>query len=315
MKKTGNKYNSLKNFTFRQLWSGYCRLSQTVLKLKGTRVRQTKVVIATMTVLLGLGGNAWAQTSQTISQSSVSNIGFNATATASSNLEKQDSANYSATSDFSLTTILKNLPFGSLNLFVSGSKGLTGEREFNLNDGAISNTQNLGAYSNVNFGLSMSAILPLSENSQKNTYLNTKLTVTPIASYQFKNMSSALDWLSISYRPNAGTYFHDYKVTQAGGSNPQYSLGQRLIVSISLSDSLSLDLDGGYTRYYSYQGSTWDIFNFDQSLSYAFNAYGSIYVGHNNAGNALAPNGRNSNIDMFDNRSSTVYSGLNIAIP
>jgi hypothetical protein len=321
MKFEANKFMHLREISTGLLWSCFCIKSLHTFNLKGIMVARTSKV-ATAAILLSLILTSPGQAQETASLNQVAgeleqvnNLGINASATLNSNLEQLNSTDYTANGDFALTLIFKNFPLGNLNLFLNATKDLTGERQFTMNDGSISNVHNLGEYSNINLGLSLSAVLPISENSIKNTHLNTKLTATPIASYQFKHMTSALDWLSISYRPSVGTYFHDYQVTETGSSNPQYSLAQRAILSFSLSDNFSLDLDGSYTRYYSYQGTTWDLFNFDQSISYAFNAYGSVYIGHNNSGSALAPNGRDSNLDLFDDRSSTVYSGLNIAIP
>lgn len=203
----------------------------------------------------------------------------------------------------------------TLSLVLGGNKDLTGERLWIYNDTYLAYSRNL--YKTEDQFLSLSGISrifhPTNEESRQIKTLRTKLFFGPQVKIDLAKKWAFLP-LTVTYRPYYQQSFHRYKVAYDGKSNTQYSLSNRLILDYSFTEKISLTVDSIYGRSYTYQGNPQDTFVFDQSLGYSLNETYSFSLGHNNEGGALKANGRDSNVEIFNNNKSTFYLSIGIRI-
>lgn len=225
-----------------------------------------------------------------------------------SNLNETSTADHTLNSDFSVdpAIVLENGTILIANL--SLSKDLKGERLQQFNDSYIGFTRtyyNKDAYSFSLLGL---GFLPLSDYSRDDAYLTTGLMLAPTFGVNFGQWG--LTGLRASLRPSLRTNFHRFETTKSGNSNYQHVVSTRLLVSYSFSDKWLLSSRNTYSRNYSYLGNTRDVYQIAQSLMYQFLPSTSVEVGHSNGGSPLAPNGTDTDIELFNARSSQIYFAI-----
>lgn len=188
-------------------------------------------------------------------------------------------------------------------------KELTGYREEKFRDPSISLSKklpNLGKF--VTTSAKLGTKIPLSEASKKTTSLQTSLSTSATAVYDAsKHITKGL---SFAYNAGIINNFHEFKVTTSGKSNTQRTLTNSLVIDYSINDNLGLSFDNTYYRNYTYNGNSNDFFSFDQSITYSHDLGVSVSLGHAIGGSALAINGRESNVKLFDNNDSTYYFTL-----
>lgn len=188
-------------------------------------------------------------------------------------------------------------------------KDLTGLREETFRDPSISLSKklpNIGKHTTTSGKISTK--IPVSESSRKTTSLQTALSVSGMALFDASKYITK--GLTIGYSAGLINNFHEFKVTTSGRSNTQRTLTNSLVFDYSINDQLGLYLDNTYYRNYTYDGRSNDYFSFDQSITYSHDIGVSLSLGHAIGGSALAINGRESNVKLFDNNDSTYYFTL-----
>jgi hypothetical protein len=199
----------------------------------------------------------------------------------------------------------------SINAAASANKNLKDERKFLFQDPYLGHAFRLNkekGNTNIHFGERV--YIPVSEESKKNTELKTRVSVGPSIK---SDLSEYVRGLTVNYRVYGDIFLNRYETAADGNPNSRYLFGNRFIIDYSFTDKFSLGLDNSYSRSYTYNNNTKDTFVFDQSLSYAATKHISISIGHNNNGNALAIDGTASNVEIYNERSSTVYFALEMA--
>ncbi len=240
-------------------------------------------------------------------------ISANLETSLTSNLANKNSDEYSRTIDISAVLGLVNNS-GRWAINYNASKDTLREREYEAQDGSIRWSNTLSKYKNLSIGASASTILPISEKSRTDNFLYTRFSTGP--SFSLKgNGVIGLDLLQLSYSPIVAKSFHQYTTSRTGASNNEYSFIQQSSLLMQMNSHLSLSLFGSYTRHWTYERNTKDAFLFDQSLTWSINSNFSLTLGHNNQGNALAANGVDSGVDIYDINSSTIYTTLGIGLP
>lgn len=190
------------------------------------------------------------------------------------------------------------------------NKNLKNEKKFLLQDPYFGHSYRLNKErGETNLHLGERIYIPVSEESKKNTDLYTRLSVGPSIK---SDLSRYVYGLDINYRLYADMFWHQYETSKSGDSNSRYAYSNRLIVNYSFTDKFSLNFDNLYTKNFTYNNHSRDVFLFDQSLSYSVTPAISLNVGHNNSGNALAIDGATNNIKIYNERSSTVYFAVEI---
>lgn len=225
-----------------------------------------------------------------------------------SDLNKVSTAEHSFDSDFSIdpsivlsdgTVLIANLSF---------SKSLEGERKEYFNDvyaGATKTFYQNGPYSLSYLGL---AFIPLSKTSQEDSYLNGGLMLAPTLNINFAKFG--LDGFRASFRPSLRVNSHRFKTSKSGESNSQFVTSALVSFYYHFTDKLYISARNSYVKSFTYRGNTKDQYQFSQAISYRAFKNTRVELGHANGGNPLAPNGTETDIKLFDARSSQVYAAL-----
>jgi hypothetical protein len=226
-------------------------------------------------------------------------------ASLNTSLHKNSDLDKQLNSDFSIGANYKFKNGIKLGTSLSGTKDLLNEREWTWNNSYLSIAKSLVNLS----GLKISGIalvhIPLSDYSKNYQKLRTGIMIAPSFSY---NLSSiGLERMSLSYRPALTRYFHKYTTSLTGGSNTQYSLSNRLGMSLTITDAAYFALNGSYAKSYTYLGNEKDSYSFSSALGYSPTPKSSVEIGHVNGGSPLATNGKDIEIEVFNNRDSSVY--------
>lgn len=226
-----------------------------------------------------------------------------------SNLLKSSTTDHTLDSDFNLSVSLKPAPDNAFTLSLGAVKDLKNEREFFWSDGSLSFSQRL--YRTPDYSVSglLLAVLPMSKDSRENQGLRTGILLAPTITSGFTTESFVA-----SFRPSVRYNIHRYRTSRVGGSNTEYALSARLTVSYSFTDLISASAVNTYTRNTTYYGNTKDAYSFIQSIDYQATPELALSIGHANGGSALAPNGVDTEINIYDDISSTVFFALTLSL-
>lgn len=238
-------------------------------------------------------------------QTQNSNRSVTLSASIGSNLYDSSTPDHSLVSDFSVdpAIVLQNGTVLIANL--SMSKDLKGERKQAFNDSYLGFSKtvfNKDGYSISILGL---GFIPISDYSRQDAYLHTSLMLAPTLGINFGQWG--LTGLRASLRPAVRTNFHRYETSRSGNSNYQHNLSARLLLSYYFTDKILFTSRGTYSRNFSYLGNTVDGFQLGQSLMYQFLPTTTAEIGHSNGGSVLAPNGTDTDIELFNSRQSQIY--------
>jgi len=99
---------------------------------------------------------------------------------------------------------------------------------------------------------------------------------------------------------------HTYNRAASGDANLDHQITTYLGVEKPLGGGFSFLLDGDYTYAQTYEKSMRTLFSMGQSVTYEHKQI-SITIGHSNDGDALMANGRDYNVQVFDQNTSVVY--------
>jgi len=236
------------------------------------------------------------------------NINFNTAV--STNLYEFQNKDEKAFSSLSSVAFNYSFPnsyrlFSSLNI----AKDFTGERELLVRDSALGLSKFLGkVFARTQLNLVGSITLPFSDFSRQTEGLRTRLR---ISSTFITDLGHLLDGLRMFISPSYTHSLHKFKTRSTGESNPQHTVGSSLVFGYSFFEKFYFQAFNFYSRNWTYQGKSRDFFSFDQSLNYSLGSGITIYGGHNLGGSALAVNGTNSDVRVFDADESSFYLGVN----
>ena len=213
-------------------------------------------------------------------------------------------------SDFSLSPTYKLSNGITLYGSVSGNKNLNGERLWKWGNTAFGLSSGLATTKYIRISGSLTASLPTSETAKDYQKMITALTASP--SFSLVGKELGLKNVGISYKPSATVYFHEYTTALYGSSNKQYALSNKLSLSYSLSDQLALFGAGTYGRTITDKGNASDFYSFVAGGSYSPTAKTNISTGIAQGGSPLAPNGYETDIDLYDARSASMFFSLGV---
>ena len=104
--------------------------------------------------------------------------------------------------------------------------------------------------------------------------------------------------------------FHEFSINAQGAFNVRENLANSLEFSLPFNESLSIVTSFIYTAGYTYRDDLRTKFVTEANLVWQVNKTFSLATGASNEGNALGPNGRDSNIEFFNDNSSLFKLGL-----
>lgn len=188
------------------------------------------------------------------------------------------------------------------------NQDFTDERELTTRDSLFTLTKPMGKITDNISWISRAALtIPLSERSNKTDGLITAIRINPLFTI---NAGDLISGLTVIFRPTLINNFYQYKTSLNGRSNFDYTVNQRITLLYGLSENVFLSLDNTYIRSWTYEGNTNDFFSLDQSISAMFTKKLSGFIGHSIGGNALAVNGQEQDISIYDTNRSTYYLGI-----
>ena len=154
-------------------------------------------------------------------------------------------------------------------------------------------------------------VAPISKVSQKQTELQTSaifnfnLGIKPDQLLKSEHAWSFLLGLT------AGRNFHPFEEDINGAVLNKYSSNQSLTISYSYSDwSLTLDLVN--RSRWTYKDNVKQSFITNQEIGYDINSNLAISVGHTNEASAQKADGMNSNLNIIDEKTSTVFATVGV---
>lgn len=237
----------------------------------------------------------------------VQNLSITTSASLSSNLYKTSSSDYILNSDVAVDPVLtlENgvILLGHLSLF----KDLRGERKQYFNDAYFGATKTLYRYSAYSVSLLGLGFVPLSEESRKNQHLQTSFMIAPTFGVDMGPFGAP--GLRFTIRPSYRQNFHRYKSAMSGNSNNKNTIGLNLTATYQYS-SWTFISRNNYNKSQTYRGNTRDTYRFEQAVSYLFHPRASFTFGHVNGGNPLAPNGIDTDVRVFNARTSQLYTSV-----
>lgn len=195
------------------------------------------------------------------------------------------------------------------SLSLTMDKELTGYREEDFRDPSLSLSKSFGKISKyVTASAKASTKIPASETSRKTTSLQTALSTS--GTFLYDAGKHVLEGLTIGYSLGVINNFHKYTMSSTGKSNTQRTFTNSLMFDYAINDNFGIYLDNTYYRNYTYKSEYNDFFSFDQSVTYSHDSGASVTLGHAIGGSALAIDGRESNVKLFDREESSYYITL-----
>ena len=118
----------------------------------------------------------------------------------------------------------------------------------------------------------------------------------------------------MTYRLGLTRNVHEFTINANGSANVEYRLSNSLNMKLVLTDKINIVATGVYRVGRTYQGFERTDFQFDGDINYDVLKSLSFNIGTSNAGPALKANGVDSNISVFDEKSTVWRVGVSTSI-
>ncbi|MES3038524.1 MAG: hypothetical protein V4736_11520 [Bdellovibrionota bacterium] len=156
-------------------------------------------------------------------------------------------------------------------------------------------------FSTVHF---LAGVVPTSEKSQQDDKLKGAASLTNRIVGEFAIGTYSY---SLGFRRNV----HEFEVSRDGKPTIKQTLSHRLLGETKLFGSkFSFAHDLTYRNGWTYNDSQRQSFTFGLDLAYAATEKFSTYIGTTNEGSALRANGRDSNLELYNENTSVLRAGL-----
>lgn len=266
----------------------------------------TFILISTSSAVLAAGS------STTTTTKASSNWSLNLSNSFNSSLHSSSDEDHAFDTDIAIQPVYSLSNGAILTAYISGNKDLKGERLFSWNDVVLGISKTMVKQGDFSMSGKISSYIPLSESSKDDRKLQTGFAIGPSFSYGFADQG--MENLSMLYSPSIRLNFYEFETSLKGRSNTQYSLRNTLGFSYSMTESLDFSLTGRYARNFTYNGNQKDSYELSQELGMTLTPETSLAIGHITGGSPLAPNGENTDIDIFDSRESTIYISFGLSL-
>jgi hypothetical protein len=207
--------------------------------------------------------------------------------------EKQDGLSISISPSYKISNSLTAISE------LSAYKDLKGDQPSGLGIWLAGLSRSQKLQKNLNWTQGLIALLPTDSKLREDTSYNGSLLASTglVFSELFFESSASI---KLTYKRN----LHEYSQTNTGKANIRESLGGSLTEKLNFMSVL------GYTTAFSYINNQSFSFMTSIGLSYQAQKKTSLHLAVSNEGNALKPNGTDSNIEFFNNQSSILKFGL-----
>jgi hypothetical protein len=149
--------------------------------------------------------------------------------------------------------------------------------------------------------------IPMNEDSIDRQSLVLGLRIGPRLSFDLSSQGLPVSgFADVSIRRN----FHEFQTTTAGTSNTMAAVVNRFNAGLGITKKLSVSADFIYNTGWTFLSNFKDSFELGEEISFSVNKNLSLSAGHSNSGGLLEANGQDSNLDIFDEQSSSVYGAV-----
>lgn len=104
--------------------------------------------------------------------------------------------------------------------------------------------------------------------------------------------------------------FHEYTVNAEGEPNIQYSLKNALELEAEINSKWSITTAGLYKKGWTYRNFQRDAFGFEMGVNYNLSKTLQVSAGFSNEGGALKANGQDSNIQIYDEKTTALKASV-----
>lgn len=119
---------------------------------------------------------------------------------------------------------------------------------------------------------------------------------------------------TLSYSLQLSRSVHEYEQTAEGIFNVKQNVTNSIVYSQPFTETISLTTSFAYVYGWTYLDDSRTKFAVGADLGWQATPAFGVYLGTSNEGNALKPNGSDSNIEFYNDNSSIVKVGLNYVI-
>ncbi|MCB0394321.1 MAG: hypothetical protein KDD25_07165 [Bdellovibrionales bacterium] len=107
--------------------------------------------------------------------------------------------------------------------------------------------------------------------------------------------------------------FHQFDRSHNGVQNEKYRVTHTIGVSVEPIKKLTMSISGTFQQGISYFNRVREKYSATESLGVAVLSNLSVEIGHTNGDNAFGPDGKTSNISIYDKRTSQYFGNLNFS--
>lgn len=171
---------------------------------------------------------------------------------------------------------------------------------------SISLSYNRPLLTHLNWKTSAGGVIPTNqEQREQTTFQGAARLSTGLA------IDSLVLQSSLSYTISFNRNFHEYNINADGKFNTRDSIGQTIGYDIPITSKISFSTSFFYQMAHNYADELSTRFSAGADLNWTPLKNLTLIVGTSNDGNALKPNGRDSNIEFFNDNTSIIKLGVN----
>ncbi|MCB0415005.1 MAG: hypothetical protein KDD50_11770 [Bdellovibrionales bacterium] len=157
-----------------------------------------------------------------------------------------------------------------------------------------------------NLSPSIALTLPTSEEDRDKNTFQTAISARGVFSMKL------IKGIDLSYLFDIKKNFHEYTQNQEAKFNTEYGLRHFVSVSKDFTNTITGAVNFAYVTSLDYNGNLKSAFTSGQEIGFNVNKKTFLAFGHRNEGAATKADGVSSNIKIFDENSSVVYSYVKI---
>ncbi len=150
--------------------------------------------------------------------------------------------------------------------------------------------------------------LPTNPDDHRDNTFNGSLLIEPYLITEWNILGQGI---TTTYQLIAAKNFHTYDRNNVSAPNMSYTVVQYFSIDTYIMKNLALTLDGDYTYSRSYQDTPKTLYSIGQALTYEQPKW-SVSVGHTNAADVFRANGRDRNVSVFDQNTSSIYGQVRV---
>lgn len=185
------------------------------------------------------------------------------------------------------------------------NQDLTGPKNSSLDNTVLGGSYKKKINDRISWKSALFGILPTDENLRKNTSFQG--AAKGFTGLEFPN---AFLGTNVSYSLSYTRNFHGYSQTNTGSFNIRESVTNSLSLDVPFLQKYAFFTSFGYQTAWNYADTQYYKFLAAAGFGYQTTKTISLSLATVNEGNALKPNGTDSNIELFNDRSSLVILGM-----